>query len=191
MHLDPPQCNTLEQKHLRLLDYIALLLVTKPRGDVAAVTMEHNATSLNFYFAKNRPCDSATLTFVDRILMVLKQQPLQSMPKSLSLILMVECVKKISARIKKPKKALEEVGEIHTMQFSPSTVHAEMLDSWEGLNHFQIVSSFLIELKTFQTAPQHMRLTPEDSKLICVKAFLIGTITLHPLVGIIAFLIQS
>ncbi len=53
----PPQCNSVEQKHLRLLDYIALLLVTKSRGDVAAVTMEPTATSLNFYFAKNRPCD--------------------------------------------------------------------------------------------------------------------------------------
>lgn len=94
----------MEQKHLRLSDYIALLLVTKSRGDVAAVTMEHTATSLNFYFAKNRPCDFSTFSFVDRILMVLKEQPLWSMPKSVLMIVMVECVEKVSAGIRKAKR---------------------------------------------------------------------------------------
>ena len=36
-----PICNDVEKKHLGLLNYIALLLVTKARGDVAAVTMKY------------------------------------------------------------------------------------------------------------------------------------------------------
>ena len=187
----PPQCNSVEQKHLQLLDYIALLLVTKSRGDVAAVTMEHTANSLNFYFAKNRPCDFSTLSFVDRILMVLKKQPLSSMPKSVLMIVMVECVEKVSARIRKTQKAIKEVGEINTTQLLPSIDHSKILESWEGLDNSQIISSFLIELKTFNTAIPIMRLNPETSMLFCVKANLIGTITLYPFVGITAFLIQS
>ena len=187
----PPKCNSLEQKHLRLLDYIALLLVTKSRGDVAAVTMEHTATSLNFYFAKNRPCDSPTLSFVKIILMVLKEQPLRSMPKSVLMIVMVECAEKLSARIRKSQKVIEEVGEINTVQLSPSLAHARMLKSWKGLDNLQIISSFLIELKTFNTATPIMRINPETSISLCRKAFIIGTITPHPFVGITAFLIQS
>ena len=187
----PPQCNGVEQKHLRLLDYTALLLVTKSRGDVAAVTIEHTATSLTFYFAKNRPCDFSTLSFVDRILMVLKKQPLWSMPKSVLMIVMVECVEKVSARIRKTQKAIKEVGEINTAQLLPSIDHSKILESWEGLDNSQIISSFLIELKTFNTAIPIMRLNPETSMLFCVKANLIGTITLYPFVGITAFLIQS
>ena len=106
----PPQCNSVEQKHLRLLDYIAPLLVTKSRGDVAAVTMEHTATSFNFYFAKNRPCDFPTLSFVEKILKVLKEQSLRAMHKSVFMIVMVECAEKVSARIRKSQKAIEEVG---------------------------------------------------------------------------------
>ena len=187
----PPQCNSVEQKHLRLLDYITLLLVNKSRGDVAAVTMEHTATSLKFYYAKNRPCDSSTLSFVDRILLVLKEQPLRFMHKSMLMIVMVECVEKVSARIRKSQKAIEEVGEINITQSSPSINHGKILESWEGLDNLQIISSFLIELKTFKTATPIMRSNPETSMLLCIKAFLIGTITLYPFVDITAFLIQS
>ena len=75
----PPQCSSVENKHLILMDYTALLLVTKSCGNVAAVRMELTATSLKFHFAKNRPCDSSTLFFVNRMLKVLKEQPLEFM----------------------------------------------------------------------------------------------------------------
>ena len=187
----PPQCNSVKQKHLRLLDYITLLLVTKSGGDVATVTMEHNAISLNFYFAKNRPCDFLTLFFVDRILMVLKKQPLWFMPKSVLMIVMVECVEKVSARIKKSQKAIKEVGDINTAQLLPTIDHSKILESWEGLDNSQIISSFLIELETFNTAIPIMRLNPKISMMFCIKFNLIGTITLYPFVGITAFLLQS
>lgn len=186
-----PQCDSVEQKHLRLLDYIALLLVTKSRGDVAAVTMEHTATSLNFYFAKNRPCDFSTLYFVDKILKVLKEQPLQFIPRSMSMIIMVECVEKVSARIRKSQKAKKEAGEINIAQSSPSKNLSKLMVSWEGLDNLQIVSSFLIELETFNTATPIMKLNPETSIMLCLKAFLIGTITLYLFIGITSFLIQS
>lgn len=187
----PPQCSSVEKKHLRLLDYIALLLVTKSRGDVAAVRMELTATSLKFYFAKNKPYDSSTLSFVNRMLKILKEQPLRFMHKSMLMMVMVVCVEKVSARIKKSQKAIEEAGEINIAQSSPSINSGKVLKSWEGLDNLQIISSFLIELKTFITATPILSLNPETSMLLCIKAFLIGTITLYPFVGITAFLIQS
>ena len=91
--------------------------MTKSRGDVAAVTMEHTAISINFYFAKNRPCDSSTLSFVDRILTVLKEQPLLFMHKSMLMIVIVECVEKVSARSRKCQKAIGW-GNQYSAQFA-------------------------------------------------------------------------
>lgn len=48
----PPKCNAVEKKNLGLLNHIALLLVAKTRGDIAAVTMEISSWAINFYYAK-------------------------------------------------------------------------------------------------------------------------------------------
>ena len=188
---DPPECSSVEKKHLGLLDSIALLLVTKSRGDVAAVRMELTTTSLKFYFVKNRPCDSSTLSFVERMLQVIKEQPLEFMHKSMLMMVMEECAEKVSARIKKSQKAIEEAGKITIAPSSSSINSGKVLESWEGLDNSQIISNFLIELKTFITAPPIMRSNPETSMSLCVKAWLIGTITLYPFVRIKAVLIQS
>lgn len=67
-----------------------------------------------------------------------------------------------------------------------------MLKSWEGLDNLQIISNFLIELKAFNTSTPIMRLNPKTSMLLlCIKAVLIGTITLYSFVGVKAFLLQS
>ena len=187
----PPQCTSVEKKHLELLDHIALLLVTKSRGDVAAVTMEITATSLKFYFAKNKRCDPSTLSFVNRMLKIIKEEPLKFMHKSMLMIVMVECVEKVRARIKKSQNALEEAGEINIPQSSPYINSGNVLKLWGGLDNSQIISSFLIELRTFITATPIMRSNPGTSMWLCIKAHLIGTVTLYPFVGITAFLIQS
>src|SRR5947207_4566295 len=47
----------IQRKHLYLLDGIALLLVTGDKSDVAAaVSFVQNPTSIDFYYAKIRPC---------------------------------------------------------------------------------------------------------------------------------------
>lgn len=187
----PPQCSSVEKKHLTLLEYIALLLVTKSRGDVAAVRMDLTATSLKLYFAKNRPCDASTLSYVNRMLKILKEQPLRFMHKTMLMIVMVECVEKISARIRKSRKTIEEAGKITIAPSVPSINSGRVLKSWEGLDNKQIISSFLIELKTFIATIGIMRLDPKTSMSLCIKAFLIDTITLYPFVGITEFLMQS
>lgn len=142
-------------------------------------------------FRQNRPCDFSTLYFVDKVLKVLKEQPLRFIHRSMSMIIMVECVEKVSARIRKSQKAKKEAGEINIAQSSPSKNLSKLVVSWEGLDILQIVSSFLIELETFNTATPIMKLNPETSMMLCLKAFLIGTITLYLFIGITSFLIQS
>ena len=188
-----PKCNDVEQKHLTLLNYIALLLVTKPRGDVAAITMEISTSAIDFYYAKNRPCDRSTQIYVDRVLTVLREDKFDDIPESLMMIVMVECVDKVKNRIRKCQKGLEDCEELGTLSLDlPSgNVFANTLHAWAGLNDSEILQSFFKELRSFVTSILSMRSQPRSSILMSQKACVIGTITLHLLTSITAFLIQS
>lgn len=54
-----------QEKHLRLLDGIALLLVTEAKSDVAAVMFEQTPSQVTFYYAKNRPCTAKERDYLD------------------------------------------------------------------------------------------------------------------------------
>jgi hypothetical protein len=52
-----------KRKHVRLLDLIALLLVTEKNSDVAATSFHQSPAQVTIYFAKNRPCTKDELRF--------------------------------------------------------------------------------------------------------------------------------
>lgn len=56
-----------QRKHLRLLDDIALLLVTESGSDVAAVSFEQRPTETIFYFATNRPATLKEHAYVKQL----------------------------------------------------------------------------------------------------------------------------
>lgn len=61
------QYTTSQGKHLRLLDDIALLLVTESSSDVAAVSFEQRPTEIVFYYAKNRPATIEEIEYLENI----------------------------------------------------------------------------------------------------------------------------
>ena len=174
----PPKCDLAEKKHLELLNYIALLLVTKPCGDVAAVTMEISTSAINFYYAKNGPCEPSTQPFIEKILTTLRENVNSAIPKSVLMIVMVECVHKVRNRIKKCQKALEESERlgISALKSLPGGLYAGKLKQWAGQNYSEILRSFFNELQSFDTSISIMRSQPLTSMLISQKACLIGTI---------------
>lgn len=188
----PPKRNLLEKKHFELLNYIALLLVKKPRGDVAAVTMEISTSAINFYYAKNRPCDPLTQVYIDRILTILQKNVLSAIPKSVLMVVMVECVYKVRNRIMKCQKALEDFERlgISALKSLSGNVYADTLKSWAGKKDFEILRSFFSELQSFDTSISIMRSQPVTSMLMSQKACVIGTFTIRLFTRITAFLIQ-
>lgn len=56
-----------QEKHLRLLDAIALLLVTEPKSDVAAVMFEQTAHEVIFNYAKNRPSSTLEHQYLEQV----------------------------------------------------------------------------------------------------------------------------
>src|SRR5271156_2873240 len=63
-----PILSDIQRKHLNLLDGIALLLVTEDRSDVAAVSFLHTSKSIEFYYAKNRPCTASETAYIESLL---------------------------------------------------------------------------------------------------------------------------
>lgn len=103
-----PDTNSPEQqKHLRLLDDIALLLITQSTSDVAAVTFEQTSNAIVFYFSKNRPSTASELKCYDSLLKF-ALQPGELATRAMGLLERVvpPCRNKISARIKRLQRVI-------------------------------------------------------------------------------------
>lgn len=93
-----------QRKHLRLLDDIALLLVTESNSDVAAVSLERLSSELHFHYAKNRPTTQDEKAHIDALLADLRSPgtPNQRIEKMLRKV-MVVCRPKMLSRLRKLK----------------------------------------------------------------------------------------
>lgn len=103
-----------QRKNLRLLNDIALLLVTKSKSDVAAVSLERRTSQVHFYYAKNFPATSADKRHIDDL--VADLQGLGSSTVRIERILkkvMLVCGEKILSRLSKLKATLldNQAGE--------------------------------------------------------------------------------
>lgn len=91
-----------QEKHLRLLDAIALLLVTEEKSDVAAVMFAQTPTQVTFYFSKNRPCTKRELDYVDGILrLAFEMTDVQACSLELLNRVIPMCRSKIVSRLKR------------------------------------------------------------------------------------------
>lgn len=148
--------------------------------------MEVSTSAINFYCAKNGPCDPSTQVYVDRILTVLRENILNAIPKSVLMIVMVESVDKVGNRVRTCQKADEpEKLGISSLDSLSGSIYANTLKPWAGLYDSEILRSFLYELRSFDTSILIMRSQPVTSMLM------IGTITIRLLTRATALLIQS
>jgi hypothetical protein len=108
-----PEPTANQRKHLNLLDGIALLLVTEGKGDVAAVSFVHTSTSIEFYYAKNRPCTLQETAHIQKLLEMTRSfQPSESgvwVDKALELVIQT-CIKKVKGRMRKITNELKKTG---------------------------------------------------------------------------------
>ncbi|KAH0556571.1 hypothetical protein GP486_005574 [Trichoglossum hirsutum] len=102
-----------QKKHLNLLDRIALLLVTEDKGDVAAVSFVHTSTSIEFYYAKNRPCTPQETAYIQKLLEMTRSFKTSEsgvwVGRVLELVVRT-CTKKVRGRMRKITNELEKIG---------------------------------------------------------------------------------
>ena len=101
--------NDNEQKHLKLLDGIALLLVTAKSGDVAAVTFEQSPLEILVTCAKNTPCEESLSKYIASVLQILPEIPshksdVLTTASKITMIAAKQCELKLRYRISKIAK---------------------------------------------------------------------------------------
>jgi hypothetical protein len=107
----PPEPEADEKKHLKLLDDIALLLVTKPKWDVCAVTMSLTTQHIEFY-PKNAPCGRDLEPYICHIKQILSAKTSMNIMSGQLLILILQiCVEKMRSRIVKVQLPIAESTE--------------------------------------------------------------------------------
>ncbi|KAI9780033.1 MAG: hypothetical protein M1839_007015 [Geoglossum umbratile] len=108
-----PEPTRNHKKHLRLLDGIALLLVTKDKGDTAAVSFVQTSTSIEFYYAKNRLCTPQETAYIQKLLEMTRSfDPSKSVEwagRVLELVIQT-CIQKVDGRMRKITDELEKIG---------------------------------------------------------------------------------
>jgi hypothetical protein len=103
-------------KHLRLLNGIALLLVTEATSDVAAVTISTNIHQQHartvFHVIKNRDCTAAEKSYYNAVVKMIndtkKYKQIQPLADDLTDLVIQNCRPKILSRVLKLHQALKD-----------------------------------------------------------------------------------
>lgn len=112
MPTQPPRMGPEESKHLRILDAVALFLVTEAKGDVAAVTFKQATHTIEIFYAKNSPCDDFLTIYANKILAYIfefRHHPLEEVVVEVCLRAVKQCLKKVRARLLKLFKNFRDV----------------------------------------------------------------------------------
>lgn len=102
-----------DRNHLRILHGIALMLVTEPKGDVAAVTFLQTTESIEVHYAKSSSTKGELLEYINSIVCHLLENrhlPLGDLVYNLSMIVIDNCLKKVRHRASKLLRSLKHVS---------------------------------------------------------------------------------
>ena len=177
---------TKKDKHLRLLDAIALLLVQKKGGDVAAVTYESIPDSstgviiMRFIFSKNHPCSSAELAHINSIFDLLKDVQVNKIsgdPAVADLlgIIVHNCASKVKDRFTKLGKAWTYLKEEAVEWTEPPAAMTEIpLKRFFGLEHPQTTKTYVETLKAHLDRFEQVPLEGTALKKLLTSSYLLA-----------------
>lgn len=118
------------EKHLELLNLLSLLLVTRAKGDVAAVMFRVlSKDNLELHYAKNRPCTDDEKTYINNIFAIVRDTSNEVHTTCWKLLALVssKCRRKILSRATKISEQLGKlsVGSPYTIHDDSCTIAAE------------------------------------------------------------------
>ena len=102
------------EKHMKLLNLLALLLVTESVGDVAAISLHQiQPDQMELCYAKNRPCTPSENEYIAEFFTMLMDRTVSKKVKSRMLIHLVlaNCKNKVVARMRKVCVRLREIQD--------------------------------------------------------------------------------
>ena len=165
-----------DESQLRLLDYIALILVTESKDDVAAVTMEQLPNSVVFYYAKNAPCSPEFKEYIQRLLAVVASVDMKYLARDIIFEVLRTCQDKFRGRLDKCQKAIKNSGEMDFDDAIAAQVPkcAKSLSTWSGKTFGVIITDFLKRLASYDIKPEKLAVNISTSVTFSLEAYLIG-----------------
>jgi hypothetical protein len=166
-----------QKKHLTLLDHIALIMVTKAKGDVAAVRMEMTGQGTIFFYAKSSPCPDDFKSYLNNIVSIIANTEDQAtMQWDILKEILVTCKEKLQNRIVKCQQELRNFEDmvIPKEHNSKGPRLSELLPSWAGKTPEGIITDFLETLSQFDVNTSSLSSQVGKSLELTHKACLIG-----------------
>lgn len=169
-----------EKKHMSFLDHIALILVTKAQGDVAATMMEHTSRQLTIYYAKNAPCSDDFRAYLARLQIIIAHtSDHATMQRSLIKEILFACRAKFNTRVKKCQQELKKIENLVLSKEQKAGVPeiTKLYSPWAGEKPEEIVGTFLSKVRAYDRAlpfsPEHVEKALELSKQACMIGFVL------------------
>lgn len=122
-----------QQKNLRLLNNIALLLLTQPSSDVAAVALERRTSQAIFYYTKSSPSTASEQSYIQDLISTLQGPPDQNCHQAILTKVVNACRLKILSRLTKLKTTITAAAPRFLGTDTDNLVHRyfeEQLGSW-------------------------------------------------------------
>lgn len=148
-----------QEKHLRLLDAIALLLVTEAKSDVAAVMFEQTAHEVIFYYSKNRPSTSLERQYLEQVRQIALTVPdINECAMQLLDRVIPMCRKKIVSRLQRLSRCIVR-SELVVSDDTSGTFRSHLVERMPhlfpetgGLSCKHIVLSYLSQVHSIDHA---------------------------------------
>lgn len=172
--------NAHQRMRLRLLDDIALLLVTESSSDVAAVSFQRHQAGVVFWYSKNRPSTVDECEHIKTLIKCLKAEN-STVDDRLRAMLAESfkiCGPKIRSRLAKLKSALSviPVNDWHVQEDPQGSLHRyfeDRLEDWygEGSGPISFLRGFLSDLHSLKVKESE----PDQILLLIELAHITGS----------------
>jgi hypothetical protein len=165
-----PSGTAQQRKHLSLLDGLALFLVTEDRGDVAAVSFAQSSTSVDFYYAKNRPCKASMTEYVESLLKEVRNY--EPSKKNEFIVNIVKkaasmCIRKVRSRIRKVCTELAKCEvTIDALNFDDGNINNIQIWRSTGEPEGTMGMAFAKGYSYFKSTPPKTQLNQPDTILL-------------------------
>jgi hypothetical protein len=172
--------NDVDKKHLSLLDDVALLLVVKAKGDVAAVTMKQMDDRVEFYYSKNGPCLGALDEYLNSVKRIIGDSVnYNTMNLDLLAVVMSTCLDKVRSRFIKCQKETLKLGAFAVSEtIDPTTnILAHLQPEWNSLSDRAIILSFLCQIQSLDMSSAALRQNLRTLMKLSQSAYSIGSVT--------------
>ena len=177
----PPQKSLRYSKmkvDIKLLNFIALLLVMKGKGEGAAVAMEHLPNALNFYYSKNSPCPPELGEYIQRLITHCASVEVFTFTKLFFDEVINSCRPKVKSRLNKCKRAIRLFQNIKDIEFTGEVAaqqprSAKYVKDYRGKSFSEVAQAFLERLVNYDMEP-HKGGSGKATFELCVDAHFIG-----------------